>query len=134
MSDEHNEIIMEIKDGEEYKVTTLSSLAKKDDTQRGFGLYEFTDRSGKMCTIQDSSLATEPAIYFGIHDADPQILASVIIEGGTGWAKYPLPKDVFIGTRMHLTQEQVKALLPMLTYFAETGEYIRDFEETNLEP
>ena len=67
-------------------------------------------------------MATQDAIWFGIDDPEPQILASKIIEGGTGWAKYPLPEDVHISARMHLSREQVKTLLPILQKFVETGD------------
>ena len=79
--------------------------------------------------MQDSSLATEPAIWFGVDDPEPKIMRKDTIDGGTGWADYPLNPHVQLSTRMHLTQEQVKALLPILTHFAETGEYVRDFKE-----
>ncbi len=39
-----------------------------------------------------------------------------------GWEDVPLPKDVEIASRMHLSQEQVRELLPLLQHFAETGE------------
>jgi hypothetical protein len=84
--------------------------------------------------LQDSSLATEPAIWFGVDDPRPQIMASKTAKGGTGWVEYPLPEDVHMFTRMQLTQQQVKALLPILTYFAETGEYVRDYKEPTEEP
>lgn len=66
---------------------------KKTITVRGFDLITFEDRYGVNCSIQKSSLATEDAIWFGVED-----------------------------DRMHLTQDQIKALLPMLARFAETGE------------
>ena len=34
-------------------------------SQRGFYYHEFTDMYGEKCSIQDSSLATEPAIWLG---------------------------------------------------------------------
>ena len=64
-------------------------------TQRGFTVFSFKDRYDEPCSIQKSSLATEDAIWFGL-DKDNQ--------------------------RMHLTQDQVKSLLPILQTFAETGE------------
>ncbi|MHA6481081.1 hypothetical protein ACX1C1_04055 [Paenibacillus sp. strain BS8-2] len=94
---------------------------KTGRTNRGFSLIEFNDMYGVGCSIQKSSLATEDAIWIGVNDANPQILASKTQIGGTGWLKYPLPEDVTLTTRMHLSQEQVKALLPILTAFAETG-------------
>ena len=116
------------KDGETYERTLLNSLYR-DVTGRGFGIWHFTDRYGAGCSLQDSSLATEPAIWFGVDNADPKIMASKTRQGGTGWVPFEIPDDVLLTTRMHLTQEQVKALLPILTHFAETGEYVRDFEE-----
>lgn len=122
MAKENKTKIIKI-DGENYEVTLLNSL-KKSTTQRGFGLYTFKDRSDIKCSLQDSSLATEPAILFGVDDPNPQILIP-----GEGWKDYPIPEEVILSTRMQLTQEQVKALLPILKYFAETGEYIRDFKK-----
>lgn len=131
MSDEHNkfEEISDIRDGEEYisEKTYLTTL-KRETTNRGFGRFEFLDRYGLKCSLQDSSLASEPAIWFGVHDPEPKIMASKTPQGGTGWVPFDIPEDVLLHTRMHLTQEQVKALLPILTYFAETGEYVRDYK------
>ena len=95
---------------------------KKTFTERGFRLINFIDRYGHACSIQKSSLMTENAIWFGVEDANPKILASKIIEGGTGWAKYPVPEDVDFYTRMHLTREQVTELMPILQHFVDTGE------------
>lgn len=95
---------------------------KRGYTNRGFGSITFKDRYGAECSIQKSSLATEDAIWFGVNDADPKIMASQTKEGGTGWVTFNIPKEVLLTTRMHLTQEQVKELLPILQVFAETGE------------
>lgn len=95
---------------------------RKGYTNRGFGNIEFKDRYGAECSIQKSSLAEEDAIWFGVNYADPKIMASQTKEGGTGWVAYDIPKDVLLTTRMHLTQDQVKELLPILQTFAETGE------------
>lgn len=94
----------------------------KGATHRGFGLIQFKDYYDAECSIQKSSLATEDAIWLGVDDANPQIMASKVVAGGTGWIPYEIPKDVLLTTRMHLTQDQVKTLLPILTAFAETGE------------
>lgn len=74
-------------------------------TNRGFILGEFKDRYGAECSIQESSLATEAAIWLGV-DKD---------HNGA---------DVEFG-RMHLTQEMVRELIPILRYFAMTG-HIKD--------
>jgi len=95
---------------------------KQTKTNRGFGLIEFTDKYEAKCTLQKSSLATEDAIWLGVDDANPKIMASKVMEGGTGWVKYLLHPDVMINTRMHLTQEQVADLIPVLQKFVDTGE------------
>jgi hypothetical protein len=97
-------------------------------TNRGFDVIEFTDRYGDTCNIQKSSLATDDAIWFGVADACPQIMASDALEAGvdteetTGWVPYPMPKNVLLTTRMHLTRELVAELLPILQRFVDTGE------------
>jgi len=95
---------------------------KIQKTSRGFAFGKFTDLYGKKCSLQKSSLATDNAIWFGIDDAEPKIMASKIIHGGTGWADYPIPDDVSITTRMHLSREQVGKLLPVLQKFVDTGD------------
>lgn len=97
-------------------------------TRRGFSLYEFNDLYNQKCNIQKSSLATDDAIWLGLVDAEPVILASNAIKHGistvetTGWVNYPLSEDVLLHTRMHLNREQVKNLLPILEKFVKTGE------------
>ena len=103
-------------------------------TQRGFLRGEFTDRYGAKCSIQQSSLATEGAIWLGVNDPDLKIMARDAVAIGrddllndgperlNGRVAYPVPDTVLATTRMHLTQEQVAELLPLLIYFAENGE------------
>lgn len=93
-------------------------------TNRGFRVVEFHDRYDAKCSIQQSSLATEEAIWFGVDNPEPKIMASKTPQGGTGWVPYPISDDVLINTRMHLTREQVKALLPILQHFVATGSLI----------
>lgn len=90
---------------------------KQSKTQRGFAYIDFKDRYDKECSIQKSSLATEDCIWFGIDNPEPKILIQ-----GKGWVEYPLPEEVSITTRMHLSVEQVKELIPILQRFVETGE------------
>lgn len=91
--------------------------AKLEKTERGFGIVQFRDRNGVSCSLQKSSIASEDAIWFGCNDIDLQLFTP-----GKGWESIPLTKDHIANTRMHLTQEQVIALLPYLKRFAETGE------------
>jgi len=96
---------------------------EESKTQRGFALNTFTDMYDTPCSIQQSSLATENALWVGVDDADPQILACKV-NGGipNGWVKYPLPEDVHLTTRMHLSEEMVVALIQKLQHWLDTGE------------
>ena len=92
-------------------------------TERGFSIIEFPDVYDQACSLQKSSLATSDCIWLGVTKATPMIMArDVLGDSATGWIEYPLPENVHIPARMHLNQEQVKALLPHLIKFAETGE------------
>lgn len=71
-------------------------------TNRGFLVEGFADLYNAPCSIQESSLATQRAIWLGVDDTT---------HGGF--------KDY---GRMHLSQDMVKELLPVLEYFAENGE------------
>jgi hypothetical protein len=95
---------------------------EKKVTERGFEIIEFMDRYNSKCSLQKSSLATEDAIWLGVDDANPQIMASKTPGGGTGWVSYPISEDVLFTTRMHLTRKQVKKLLPFLKKFVKTGD------------
>lgn len=95
---------------------------KIEKTNRGFKYLEFKDLYKHGCSLQESSLATDDAIWFGIDDADPQIMKSDTPEGGTGWKKFHIPKEVNLTTRMHLNREQVAELIPILQNFVDTGD------------
>lgn len=93
-------------------MATTSQFFTRDKTERGFGKYLFTDRYKMACSLQESSLATEHAIWLGaeaieVHDD------MTLVHAADG-KKYVL-------ARMHLTQRMVKELLPVLQHFAETG-------------
>ena len=96
-------------------------------TDRGFVLIEFTDLHLASCSLQESSLADQDAIWFGVNNADPKILATdakklgVGTDETTGWVPFEIPEEVIFNTRMLLTQEHVRALLPALHHFVETG-------------
>lgn len=72
---------------------------KIERTNRGFSVARFTDRYKSKCSIQNSSLASENAIWLGV-DTD--------FEG----------KEC---TRMHLTVKMVRELLPLLHDFVDHG-------------
>lgn len=69
-------------------------------TKRGFDIAEFTDLYGLSCSIQKSSLATSDALWLGV-DTNREGEAT---------------------PRMHLSQDMVKELLPLLRRFAKTGD------------
>lgn len=105
---------------------------KQGKTQRGFRVDEFVDLYGAECSLQESSLATESAIWFGCSK-----LGLEKFTPGKGWKDIELENDPHgihhvANTRMHLNQEMVKALLPALLYFAEFGELPEDLSEGRL--
>ena len=92
---------------------------KKEYTNRGFSRYNFKDQYGFECSLQKSSLATDDAIWLGVNDPN------LVVFEGESKGKYvetKMPEQFSVHSRMHLTQEQVKMLLPILQNFAETGE------------
>lgn len=86
-------------------------------THRGFDLIEFKDYNGESCSLQKSSIATRDVIWLGTEDAKPRLFTP-----NEGWADVPVPPNTSFTTRMHLTVEQVEALLPFLQRFVATGE------------
>jgi len=83
---------------------------KTQDAGGGRGLWvaDFVDQYGKACSIQDSSLATEACIWLGRNEnEEPHYY---------GRPRMP---------RMHLTQKQVAALLPLLEHFVQHGQLPR---------
>ena len=89
---------------------------KVEKTARGFYRADFPDRNGEACSIQESSIATEACLWLGINEIKPTILVA-----NQGWTEIPLPEGAMNSGRMHLTQDQVKDLLPLLQHFAEHG-------------
>lgn len=78
-------------------------MIKWEKTNRGFRRGEFSDRYGALCSIQESSLATEAAIWLGCdHESHD--------DNGRP-----------VGARMHLTREMAAELTLLLGKFAETG-------------
>ncbi len=109
-------------------------------TDRGFHCVEFKDSYGEKCSVQISSRAVTQNedgtvdnplgwIWLGIDDAKPQIMKTKARELGmelppgevSGWMPYPIPKDVLLSTRMHLSENQVRGLIERLTSWLDTG-------------
>lgn len=99
-------------------------------TNRGFNIESFVDDNGHKCSLQESS-SFDARIWLGIDTPKIQICDQ-------GWKEIthavhpvtgehieigpPTPeKQLLINGRMHLSQKQVKALLPYLQKFVETG-------------
>ena len=87
-----------------------------DITNRGFKLIQFKDDYDELCDIQESS-SIEPHIWFGTHSPNPKILASKVIQNGTGWVDYEIQEDVLISHRMHLNRKQCISLALKLMKF-----------------
>lgn len=111
-------------------VITHKLLPKINYTDRGFGIVSFVDRYKSKCSLQESSIATDACVWLGVVDANPMVLAQDAIRLGrldltgdktTGWVKFPVPEEVSFTTRMHLTQNMVADLLPLLENFVKTG-------------
>ena len=98
------------------------------NTARGFNLLQFKDFYGDTIDIQKSSIATDDCIWFGPSNANPQIMASKASAHGVetnetcGWVPFPVPDDVFLSTRAHLSREMVAELIPILQHFVDTGD------------
>jgi len=86
------------------------TMMKNTTTSRGFRIVEFNDHYSQPCSLQMSSLAGQACVWFGV---------SKRIDLNTG-RDLPDSKN----SRMHLTQEQVRELLPYLEHFAQTGELL----------
>jgi len=121
-------------------------MIKKSYTSRGFVLGEFKDRYGVKCSIQESSLASEPCIWLGVSEPEIKVMSvdarflpepKIVPDEGstmtTGWCNYILPDKVCVFSRMHLTIDMAKELVNTLNYFIETGELPKDDikQETN---
>jgi hypothetical protein len=111
-------------------------MLKMEHTSRGFAYAEFEDEYGQKCSIQKSSrMAYGPGdecIWIGVENPTnefrilPQTTAAQK-KHGFGWQLkklgdlFPECESMF-PDRMHLTQNMVKMLLPVLEHFAKTGE------------
>lgn len=95
-------------------------------TDRGFQKGKFTDAYGKECSIQESSAVADDDvgafIWLGCDDIGLKRFTP-----GLGWEDVELQQDHPHGivhqanTRVHLSQADVKALLPLLQHFADAG-------------
>ncbi len=72
-------------------------------TPKGLLNIEFRDRYGRLCSVQESSFQEENCIWLGV---DQELEAD---------------QDGTQGNHMHLTQEMVRELLPVLMHFVRNG-------------
>ncbi len=103
-------------------------MVQKNTNHIGHETLDFNDYYNVNCSIQKSSLSEKDTIWFGINEPTPQILSSDAKKLGidtnliVGWIPFPLPNEVTIQTRMHLTREQVALLIPHLQHFVDFGD------------
>ncbi len=91
-------------------------------TDRGFPIILFEDEYGERCSLQISSLIGDQVFcWFGVTSPTIQVM-----ESGKGWQPVKLPVGAVVSSRMHISQEQVRQLLPHLQAFAESGEFAFD--------
>jgi hypothetical protein len=105
---------------------------KKTTTARGFGLIKFKDQHGDDCSLQISSaIEDEVCCWLGCSDINLKVFVPY---ANPAWKEVsdseaklalggPRATEILANTRMHLTQSQVKELLPHLKKFAKTGQF-----------
>jgi hypothetical protein len=107
-------------------------------TNRGFSYIDFIDRNDQECTIQQSSMIGDEedaidrpgssVLWLGVKDANPLIMASEAASFGiktkqtTGWVPYPIPEEVLMHTRMHLSRNGVIDLIKQMQHWVDTGD------------
>jgi len=104
-------------------------------TSRGFSYDSFLDSKGTECSIQESSLATESAIWFGLSNYKPTLngepvpdpVAPIPIDGYPG-----LFMGILINDRMHLTKIQaIQLILDFEKYLLTKEVKSRNFKDRN---
>ena len=102
---------------------------EKDDIS---GTQYFKDDYGKECSIQQSS-SIVPHVWLGVHTPEISIMWKSAQALGLnlpkkypetnefGWCDYPIPRECFVASRMHLNREQAAVIAAKLLHFAATG-------------
>jgi hypothetical protein len=90
----------------------VESEYNSEITNRGFSLIEFRDYYEHKCTLQESSLATEEAIWLGCNQGSHYDERVQVVE-------IPGRVDSCLA-RMHLTRPQVKWLIKQLRQWLKT--------------
>lgn len=111
------------------------SLGSVDTTARGFEIIRFADGYEHPCSLQASSLAVyekpgTSAIWIGTEDAKPLVMwkdaaaVGVKTDAMSGWVPFPIPLEVQLSTRAHMTREQVIALIGHLQRWLKNGSFV----------
>ena len=107
---------------------------------RGFDFVEFRDAYGLECSIQCSSAIGDHEdamdtpgssfLWIGVDDPEPKVMCSmaeslgVEKKGDSGWQPYPIPGDVLISSRMHVSREGVEKMVELLNGWLDSGRLI----------
>ena len=89
-------------------------------TARGFSVHKFKDADGESCSLQISSVDNN--IWLGYSELKINAVYPWVDLNKEKLKLYLKCDEVLGNNRMHLTQKQVKKLLPFLIRYAETGE------------
>ena len=103
---------------------------EQTETQHGFIKLLFKDSYDNLCSLQESSNAEDDFIWLGIENAEPLIMEQDAVKLGliskdrptAGWVDYPIPEEVLLHTRMHLSKEQATILGLKLLHFGTSGD------------
>lgn len=82
----------------------------------------FKDLNEQECSLSVSRIETTRAVYFGVDEPEMKIRKRSLTDGSLKNVDFLPPVELKVSSRMLLTQEQVKELLPMLQKFVDTGE------------
>lgn len=105
----------------------LSSIKFHDDCDRSCSIEE---SPRVVCQNEDGTVDNPRGwIWLGLDDSKPQIMKSKAYPLGmeiplgeiSGWMPYPIPEGVFIPTKMHLNEKQVRGLVSALTRWLDSG-------------
>ncbi len=107
-------------------------------TERGFQILRFNDAYRVECSLQQSSKWGDSEdtpgasyVWLGVDDPQPQVMKSQAEALGlklppgdvSGWMPYPIPDEVLLSTRMHLSRDQVKWLIEKLQTWVDNGSF-----------
>ena len=98
--------------------TKQKTMIKLEPNGRGFLSGSFVDSNGSVCSIQKSSKASGDFIWLGV--SNPKILITEDEVIGK-YVEVDMPSNWTAKSRMHLSMEQARDLLPMLQKFADSG-------------